>query len=323
MDVVRKVYRDFYLQYENEYVYSSRAAMRHLNIQDYPMEFYKTYFSNHSFGGNLSISQVLKESQLNLLKKYLYECGLEENMNFDVAAYNKMYPVFIQHLDEITACFSDEINGAKQYFTGLLHGHKRICVADLGWNGTIMVELSRFFRHYFPEVELKFILFGAAKAQTTTDLQSGSDLFAFAFSELHDKGLEIDSGTFEGNTSIMCLESMFSADSTSMTSYGLGPDGKALLKFGVKTEQAWMVEAIQDGIRFFASKYCELVGKLNKPLYISAEDAFRPYSSIADDYQYLYLLFNQVKEYEDGSVVSGSTKRLTTIGNIMEARNLI
>ena len=324
MDIVYQVFRAHYKDIQSSYVHVSRAAMMQLNIRYYPQEFFQYYFHAYMLNGTLKISQILSEVNLKVLKKYLHEEGLNEDQIFNADTYEAMRRVYLAHIDAVCKSFSNAVEGAKAYFRSLAGECKRICVVDLGWNGTIMVELSRFFKHHgLDDIALEYVLLGAANTQTANDLQISGKLHTYVFSGLHDKDLQLDVTTLEGNTKIMCLEALFSADAPTLASYGLNADGQPCFKFGAKTEKSWQIEDIQHGILDFVAKYMRVTRKLAVDPIIFPRDAFAPYLSIASDFAYQYLLFSQVLENEDGMAVTGNQKRLTTLGQIMEKRGLL
>ena len=324
MDIVYRLFRMLYPETESKYVCISRAAMLQLNLKHYPEIFFDFYFHTYMQKGTLKIGQVLSEISLEALEDYLAEQGLDSGHTFNASNYDAMRRVFFSHIDAVCASFSDAEKGAELYFKSLAGESRRICVVDLGWNGTIMMELSRFFRyHDFENVALEYVMLGASNAQPATDLQSAGKMHAYVFSGLHDSALQIDNSTWEGNVKIMCLESLFSSDAPTLASYGLNSDGEPCFHFGVKTEQSLQINDIQRGILDFVRLYRNATKDFAVSPAIFPIDAFAPYRSIVDDLAYQYLLFGQTKENEDGMPASGDQSRVTTIGEIMKNRKLI
>lgn len=323
MEVVHQVYQDNFNRLESKYVVVSRCAATGLNIQEFPTAYYNYYLKNYMLNGTLKIGRILKEVRLDVLAPYLYEEGLNAEQVFNATNYDALHRVYQNHIDEVCESMSEAVEGAKRYFSSLLEGKKKICVVDLGWNGTIMVELKRFFHTFFPDVQLDCALLGASNAHVTTDMITTGDLSSFAFSSLENTNHRLEDGTSRGSMRIMCMEAMFSSNQPTLLSYGLGQDGLPVLNYGDQTEVDWLIHDIQSGMHDFAREYYQQIRKCKRKMYLSPVDAFGAYMTVCDDFQYLYLLFSHVKEYEDGSAVSGDKARLSTLGNIMERNNLL
>ena len=323
MDIIHRIYQENFNTLESKYVVVSRAAATKLNIREFPGRYYQYFFKNYMENGTLKIGKILQEVGLDVLIPFLFEEGLNVKQIFSEKNYDALHRLYQNHIDEVCEAMSDTVEGAKRYFNSMLDGKKKICVVDLGWNGTIMIELKRFFKSYFPDVQLDCALIGASNTHITTDMISVGDLSSFAFSTLENTNLCLEDGTFKGTMKVMCMEAMFSSIQPTLLSYGLDRHGQPVLNYGDQTEEDWLIKDMQTGMRDFACEYYAQVRKCARKFKLSPVDAFGPYMTVCDDFQYLYLLFSHVKEYEDRVAVSGDKARLTTLGNIMESNKLL
>lgn len=324
MDIVNQTYCCHYNQFDSCYVRISRCAAMELNVEEYPTDFFNYHFYGNARAGTIRIGQALEEARLDVLKEKLWECGLKTEEKLTLENLDVLREFYLDHINEVCEVFAPAVESAMAYFTQVLSGHRRICIADLGWNGTIMMELKRFLRRKnFPIDEMFCVMMGATSNPITNDLISSGQLKTYLYSGVQETGLALREGTEKGNTQMMCLEAMFSSAESSLLRYDLDENGRPCLIDGNATVLSWQISEIQRGILFFAEQYSEQAKVFPCTLDIYPKDAFAPYLTIADDFQYLYLLFESVKEYEDGNAIAGDEKRLTTLGNIMRSRGLI
>jgi hypothetical protein len=136
-----------------------------------------------------------------------------------------------------------------------------------------------------------------------------------------EKSFKFDS--LEGNAQTMLIESMFSSNAPTLLKYSMDENGTDKLIFGHKTEISQQIDDIQKGILDFCALYSKATKDIKKLLFITGVDAFCPYQTICKDYDYFYLMFSNVKEYEDGFPRMKGKRRLTTIGRILKERNLV
>ncbi|MCD7818909.1 MAG: hypothetical protein LUH07_07645 [Lachnospiraceae bacterium] len=324
MDIVSKIYRRFYNKVSSRYVRVSRSAMLELNVKEDPELFFFYHFQCHIGVEHYDISTALHEARLDNLLSFTKEYNLKPDMLLTPQSCASLRRLFYDHLDEACDVFSSAVEGATAYFTNQLNGRSKICVVDLGWNGTILVELNKFMRHHkLPVDKAYYVMMGANNSQMPNDMISTGMLYTYLFSGSHNIEMALPSDTLRGNTEIMCLEAMFSSDQPTLKNYDISQSGEPILVDGIATSIPMEISEIQRGIWEFTEAYVEHTASLRCRLHISPEDAFRPYLSVAEDFQYLYLLFNKVAEIEDGSIATDGESRTTTIGAIMEKRGLV
>lgn len=323
MDIVHKVYNEFYNQVPNEYVSVSRCSILELTFEERTEEFIQFYFKTRALGATTTLGEALKETDMDFLIEELDEYSLHEDEIITLDNYEKVRGMLYKEKTSIVEQFSTSVNGGVKYFGHFINDSHKICAVDLGWSGTILVHLRTLFSRYFQGVDLYGALIGASNSSNVNDLINEGFLDTYWFSGLKNRDMRVKNETWEGNTVVMLLEAIFSSSQKTLLKYDLDEKGKCKLKFGHSTAVKEQIKNIEQGIYDFAKLYTALTRDLKKPLIISGVEAGTPFSTIEKDFEYQYLIFKNVREFADGFPRAVPGDDITTIGNIMMQRGVL
>lgn len=323
MDIVFKVYKEFYNQYPCEYIAASRSAALELTFQNDTENFIEFYFKARADAGNTMVADALKETDMELLLPYLKEYELNADDMLTQSNYENIRKLIYGKKEIIIDYFSRSVDGAYQYLSSKLNNAQNICMVDIGWSGTIFTQFRQFFRNkYKDSIKLSGLLLGAANVKYVNDLISDGFLDSYIFSATKNSDKRLRAEILEGNTQIMLMESMFSSNDATLLKYDMDSN-KPKLIYGHKTNINDEIVEIQTGILDFCKIYKKATQGFENLLKITGEDAFAPYQQILRDYNYFYLMFSDVKEYQDGFPRITGGRKMTTIGNILKQRGLV
>ncbi len=324
MDIVYKVYNIFFKVFDNEYVSISRSAAYEISFEENTEEYIDFYFKSRANVGNSKLGDALKETDLNILLDCLKDYHLDPDTIISNDNYLQIREMIYSEKERIIHFFSKSVHGAKLYFDEKLGKATSVLLVDVGWGATIFNQLRHFFRkHYGGNVKLSGALLGANSSAYVNDLITSGFLVTDVFSSTLNPEKAFKFETLEGNAQTMLIESMFSSNDATLLKYDLSESNSYQLICGHKTEVSQQVCDIQRGIMDFCKVFSEVIGKNQDILHVSSVDSFYPYESIVKDYDYFYLMFSNVKEYEDGFPRMMGDRKLTTVGNILIKRNLV
>lgn len=324
MEVVHKAYNQYFRKYNNKYVVSSRSAAMELTFHTNTEKFLDLYFLSRANSGKCTIEDALREADLDLLLPFLKKYRLRKNDILNSHNYPSIRKLIYDSKPIITDYYRQARSGAKQYFDALLETDSSVCLADIGWGATIPLQLREFFHEvYGNKVHVECALMGSTSVESVNDLLSSGFIHSFLFSGSHNTACSMDFTDEDGITQIILMECLFTSSAPTLLKYSCHEDGSAKLVYGHRTESAHTVHEIQQGILDFCRLYSRFVNQFPDFPEVTGADALEPYLGIMNDFDYFYLIFSEAREYMDTFPRLIEGKNLTTIGKIMEERNMV
>lgn len=323
MDIVYKIYNTYFNTFDNEYIVASRSSAYEISFEENTEEYIEFYFKSRANAGTSKLGDALKETDLNVLLKCLKDYHLDSDIIISNNNYEQIRKMIYSEKERIIRYFKNSVDGAKQYFKERLGNASSVLLVDVGWGATIFNQLRYFFKRHFKDIKLSGALLGANSSAYVNDLITSGFLSAGIFSSTLNPEKCFKFETLEGNAQTMLFEAMFSSNEATLLKYDSSDTDPYCLVMGHKTEISQQIFDIQKGITDFCELFSKIANRNKDILHISSVDSFYPYESIAKDYDYLYLMFSNVKEYEDGFPRMIDNRKLTTIGEILIKRGLV
>ncbi len=324
MSSVFKVYNRHFRELDNEYVITSRFAMQELIVSDYPEEyFYHTVRARCDRG--YTIRQTLCEINLELLISRLAAYGLSEMDNVSSDKLPRLKELFIDNKERIAEHFSDNERAARSYFADALGGARRICVADLGWRGSIIAYLKYLLVDKWRMCdEVKGALIASTVNDSSVELISDGTVTPYVYSHMHNRDFLTLCDWNKEYIRIMTLEAVFTSEERSLLEYRMGDEGEYELIFGAENRNADIVNEFSRGIERFADELERTRRSYRSYFPISASDAFIPMHSILENYEYIARIIGDVVDTPYALAGIGiKNEEYVSLGELLRERNMI
>lgn len=324
MYAFHKIYNRHYFKYENEYVSVSRFALQELIVEDYPLEYFK-----HTIGARCDKGYTVRRALTELGLDFLIpECPIYSLNERDIITARKipgLKRMIVDSRERIAERFSDNESAAREYFSEKLAGARRICVADLGWSGSLITYL-RFLLverwHLCDEV------CGALVAGTVNELAveliCNSTVKVYACDHTHNRDL-MSRGDWETEyIRILTLESVFTSEEGTLLEYSSAEDGRCALVHCGPNPNAHIVREFCRGMELFADELESFRRRHRTYFPISAVDAFEPICHVTSSYDYMAQIIGDVVETPHALAGYGITESdCIPLGELMRERGMI
>lgn len=295
--IIHKIYQEYDKDMACAYVPFSRFASYQLTMERSWKEFLKhTVMPRVNVEPRESLKEVIKICDMSYIRPYLQNYGLTENDAFDYAAYKKVYTLFAEHIEEIEQTFSNTVLAAKKYFQNVIGDNKNICIVDVGWQGTGAVCLKYFLeKKCNMNINVCGALMGTANTESTDLYLSNEVLYSYMFStqKNRDTMLKHTGKRSEWDFRNLLVEILFTEDKPSFLKYQLSNSEEIEFVYGIKENNAKIVESVQKGIYDFSMDYFTYEKKIGKVLVIPGREAYMPIDSLTENKRYCLKLLGQ------------------------------
>lgn len=329
MDVVVKVYQKCFGQYPCEYVKTSRSSAMELTLDQDLEGFIQYSFATRAGkagGVNTSVGTSLIETGLTSLMPYLKDYSLDKEDILSMEQYEKIRTMVYDHKEEVIQVYAPSVKAAEKYLEEKRGGASRILMVDAGWSGTIFNQFRSFYAGMRPEVQLYGALLGGYRGSSVIDCEEAGFLSVYLFSGTHSFTGSIDPTCNDGWVKANLFESMFTSSERSLIKYHLNDAGQYDFVYSESSNHnEEIIEQIQQGIIDFCTIYGQILSTLHCSLQITGEEAFRPYLTISDDYQYFDRVFAGIRDYKDrlNRLKADDEHVFSTIDDILRGQGLI
>lgn len=323
-DIISKVYNSFYKKIDNDYIVTSRFAMYQVIFEDSPEEFIQYFFKNRANLGNQTIQQSLEETGLSFLVENLTVLNIEKTAMLTNENYEIIRTFIYDNKVKIAQYFSNAKEAAIMYFSAAIGNAQKVCIADLGWGGTIFVFMRQFINKYVsPLCDIRGTYVASSSNPTTNAYVSSSILIPYLFSYSHNRDMRIITDTEEGTTCAMMMEALFTSSAATLLRYSLTEDNEITFVYGHNTSDKEQVHIMQQGIMEFARLYNQAVIRDREYFKLSPVEAFEPFNLIKYDFFYNYNVFKNAREFEFPLPRISKDETTVTLGEIMVKRGLV
>lgn len=312
---IQQVYNRHYREVENEYVTISRYAAMQLSFDKYTDNFIKFNILRRANENEGTIGMALEELEMDVLKQYLWVVDLTVDDLLDKETFPGVEALVYAYKDEIWESFGNSREAAVKYFRPFIKGKKKVCLVDVGWNGTCVV----FMKHFLEEIcgcdcECIGALMAGAFSRFSTAFFDSKIINSYIFSPSHNRDL-FEKHDFAIHN--LFMEVLFTEPGPSFVNFKLNREtGNVEKIYGADYEENnEMVRSIGRGILDFAEKYNSVMGELGMELEIEGRNVYEPLYEAMENREYMYALFqnysNQVLPgiKDTGEKVSAYLKR--------------
>ena len=325
MHIFHEMYNKHYKKYDNEYAAASRFSLQELIVDSYPSEFFHHTIKARCDRG-YTIKRALNEINLDFLCDECRKYGLNPKDLIVASKIGKLEKMFITNRAKIVEHFKDNEQAAKQYFAQKLGGARRICLADLGWRGSVLAYL-RFLLvdkwHLCDEV--KGVLLGTSVNTTSISLNSEGIVSSFAYNHLNNRDYLSGGGWETEYIRILSLESIFTSEEPSLIEYRLNKETNETEFLCYKENpNKKIIHEYHSGIVKFVDEFESFRKKYKDAYPISAVDAFEAMQNICTNYEYIARIIGDV--VDTPFAIAGlniDEFNYVPLGELMLQRNMI
>ncbi len=324
MSSVYKVYNSHYKEYENSYVITSRFSLQELIVADYPEEyFFHTVKARCDRG--YTLKRTLCELNLEFLASSLKKYGLNEHDRVSSDKISKIKELFINNKERIAEHFSANERAARAYFSEIVGDKRKICIADLGWRGSIIAYLKFLLVNRWKLCdEVMGVLIASSADSSAVELISEGTVTPYLYSHAHNRELLISSDWNREFIRIMTLEAVFTSGESSLIEYKSKEDGGYEFTFGAENLNAPIINEFSRGIERFADELESARGSFRSLYPISAAVSFSPMHSVLESYEYIARIIGDVVDTPYALAGLGiKADEYVPLGELLAKRNLI
>lgn len=299
-DIMQKIYRRYYAKHDSEYLVFSRFASFELIFADYPEEYLDKNIKPRMARRNCdnSIAAVLRECGLNFLESCLPDENLAATDILDENCYEAFRRFLLSYKEKIEAHFQVSCDAAKAYYTKLCHGHRNVCVVDLGWHGKSIIYLKHFMeRKCGMNVQVTGAMAGAATEVIVQDYIRKDIINTYVFEDDKWRSPGSRNGEQMNYQEILCTELLFSSTEATLLRYVLGENRETGFLYGQKNENIHAIREIHRGITDFAGKFADIQRKFG--LRVMPRDAYTPLYYTLKNKRLCQWIYENYKEPEN------------------------
>lgn len=323
-DIISKVYHAYYQKIDNDYIITSRFAMFQLVFDENPEEFIRYFFKNRANLGSQTIQEALEETDLSFLVEKLAVSGIDRNAILTNMNYEAVRAFIYDNKLSIVQSFKKAKDAAVLYFTAAIGKAKKVCVADLGWGGTILVFMRQFINKYVsPSCDITGTYIGVASNSDTNSYVASKVIVPYLFSYSYNRDIRIITDSEKGMACATMIEALFTSSVATLLKYSLTEKNEVTFIYDCHTSENEQIKVMHQGILEFARLYTFAVARDRKYFKLSPVEAFEPFNLIKYDFSYNYNVFKETRVFEFPLARISKNQATVTLGEIMIKKGLI
>ncbi len=280
-DIISKVYQRYFNHVSNDYLLLSRMSLEQLVFHDFTEE-----YINHVIlpelkdaGASDTIGSLFEHIGLKGIRNSWEGEGLSWDAPAGSLNEREIRKFIYQYKSQICSLFDNAVRGARNYFLKIIGKNRKICLFDIGWRGTSVVQLKHLFeKEYQLPVQVRGALLGAGPEEYAASFFMDDSILAFAFSRYKNSGIMEE--VCRSQERILAMELLFSSDTPSLLTFGMDPKGETIFHFEKENPQADMIREVHRGIMDFADHYFNTLGTYARRLRIQSQDAAAPVMTV-------------------------------------------
>ncbi len=328
-DIIYKIYKEFYNQYDSEYIEISRYAIMNVLPDRYLYDIATRFVVRYAKEGGKTktIADALKDTGYGYLVEYLEAYDIDPYLYCSALKLKTIENFILDHKAEIIQHNQPSIHAAKKYFEKVIGTAKSVLVVDVGWSGTCVSALEHFIDIYFPEKDCS--VYGAlmctSRNNVLTNSISEGSMFSYVYSPFSN--MDITRFMMPAKTPVrkqdllhMPLEYMYTSTTKSLVAYREADNQVQFIRTGYSPANVEQISEMQQGLRDFVKIFKEHYDKYN--FMISSYVAFRPLMESIKNEAYTYQVYKDfvydacTAPYVDNSVMEN-------FGNLFKTTNII
>ncbi len=316
--ILRRIYEKWFKASDCDYIPFSRFAAYQLTMERNWKSFLsQVVLPRARTAPAEKISEVLKICDIEYLEGYFLDYGLQSDMYFGDEEYQIIEKIFREHIGQIKKQYEAKERAAQKYFADIIGTHKKICIVDLGWQGTGAMCLKYFLElKCRMDVHVSGALMGMYGNDSAGLCESSGQLYGYMFSQQKNRDtLFRHSGAYsEIVFRNLLAEILFTEDKPTFLKFEFDENHKPALVYGRQEDNSAMIADIQDGICEFAEDYCTYQKVFSSWLDVCGQEAYLPFDAIARDKAYCIKLLGDYEVNETtGIYEKAAVRRLKDI----------
>ncbi len=323
-NILWKIYTGFFNKIDSEYIMWSRLAAYTTTFDKFADDIVAHSIQEKLNDGSvISIAEALNEAGLYCVKDLLKKSGFDLKTALTKINASLIMDIILRNRDVVVKEYAKHKQAAKSYFSSIIKGSKKICIVDIGWRGTTLIQLKSFLHDFFPNLEVILSFAGlktVGSSFCTTDYLQ-ENIYVYMFSG--EKNRDLFTKHFNPKMPLNnCMsEIIFGAPQPSFIGFReMKPNEYGLVFSDAEIPNFTISRDIQNGIKDFIRTFHNLLGEYKKYIRVSPYTAYLPLYHAISDMDYIKELF---KNYEM-NMIAGiySNDRKTAIGEYIERYKL-
>lgn len=292
--LLREIWEKHFGAVPSEYLVTSRRALTQINVQEGMELFLQQNVIPQARKHALSMGGLLRRLQLEEMVPLLCRDGLQEENVLCRENLDAFISFLYRQKQEVSRLYGASILAAERYFAPFIENCDRVCVVDVGWQGTSCLGIHDFLKkHMGWQGEVTGAQIGAECGAQNIEFFSRGNIAAYAFSP--DQNREL----YRAHGFDLCSvvdEIVFSSPEPSLRRYRLDKDGQADFEFGQEPEKnRRIVCEVQKGVREYADRFCGLTKELGMTISLPASSVYKPLLDVLHNRKYVMELFGEYK----------------------------
>lgn len=304
--ILHRIYREMFGGVDCAYIPFSRIASYQLTMERSWREFLACCVRPRtSVKPRETVSRVMKICDMEWMGKYLARYGLSEHMVFDDAVYVKTEKLFEEHTAQISQQYREQEEAGECYFRDTIGGHKKICVVDVGWQGTGVMCLKYFLEEKCKmDITVCGALMGSNDNGTSEINLDTKKIYSYLFSMQKNKDMlqRHCAKRQERDYRNLLAEILFTQDMPSFLKFQKNSDGGVAFQYGADEKNGRMIRSIQAGIYDFCKDYAPYDRDFKDWLKISGREAYIPLDALAGAKEYCVRFLGDYKIHEHAGI---------------------
>lgn len=284
--IVQKIYDHYFSSVDHEYVPFSRFASYELTMERNWKKFLENIVLPYTYSSKKeTVESILEICDMMYLERYQAEYHLNLKDVFGKKQYGIIEHIFEDNIDEIILNYSSAVEAGNAFFERIIGTHKKICIVDVGWQGTGAICLKYFLEEKCGlGVEVCGALMGTVDNDAAEIALSSGRLFSYMFSPHHNSDMQQKHTGRSCNSDYrnLLMEIMFTDVNPTFIKFEKEKDGSIGFCYGPKENNEEMIQSIQRGINDFAEEYFKYQRKFGRLLDICGQEAYMPFDAIAE-----------------------------------------
>lgn len=291
-EIVCEMYRKYFSGIAGVYLPISRYGSLKLAFPQYFLQWYEAMFAaKANKKRKIAVEEGLCQAEIGFLAEKL-PASLRGRV-LDKAAAEALLPFLAENKEKIAAVYAKDAAAFGKYILPRLAGHRRVCIVDIGWRGTIYTMLESYFRSQNIDIYVGGAMLGTTKSDMAVFLSDRGKIDSYLFS--HNKNADKQIAESE----VMLLETLFSSDGPCTVGYA-EKEGEAFPVYGAAEDAGNFAYAqMRRGIKDFCKAFAEAKRAFPYPLHMAGADAFAPIGQIDRNKKYNLKLFGKCRMSED------------------------
>lgn len=311
--ILHKIYQKYDQDIDCKYIPFSRFASYQITMERNWKDFFKQIILPRlSINAMDTLEDILKIGDMDYIRPLLEKYNLKLNEKFSYRIYEKLKVLFEENIEYIIKELDNEVKAAKKYLEKVIGTHKKICVVDIGWQGTGALYLKYFLEEKCNlNIKVCGALMGTANNESSDISISNGDLYSYMFSTQNNKDtlLKMIEKNNEYEFRKLLIEILFTEDKPSFIKYHLKNNDDIELIYGSKDDNSCKIKDIQKGIYDFATDYFKYESKFGSLLNICGQEAYIPIHALGCNKKYCLKLLGDYKMNESAGNFDKNRKR--------------